>query len=215
MSVADFFWGPLLPVLAGHHTHQWVCEPFRVGAGFHTRKRLPLVCPEPPSASVASPPLSTESQLKTPHLQKGFSMPLLSVVSMPLSAGSWFSLVSLTLVPFSRPSERVHLPNSVLSCTSQWPAEGARSPHTRLLSWNLCLIATPPHSTCSLAGLVTAERIPPPHPQLRRWVAGCSVTTLYTSLANVVLWKMCRLRVWFFSTQTCPFPLQRQSDTSQ
>lgn len=62
--------------------------------------------PEPPSAGLASPPLSTESRLKTPQLQKGFSIPSLYVASMPISAISWFSLFSVTLVPFSKTSTR-------------------------------------------------------------------------------------------------------------
>lgn len=99
MSIADFFLESPLPALAGPCSHQsrWMCEPFRAEAGLHTQKRLPLVCPELPSASLTSFPLSPESWLKTPQIHKGFIMPPLFVASMPLSTGSWFSLVSVTL----------------------------------------------------------------------------------------------------------------------
>lgn len=118
--------------LAGHSSHQtlWGCEPPRAGAGLSTQAGVPLGCPEPPSASLVALPCSTKAGSKLPTSSKvSACLPYLWPAQSLLFTGFWFSFVSLTCVPFSRPSESA---SARLSFFPAFPSGQQRAPPKRL-----------------------------------------------------------------------------------
>lgn len=86
--------------------------------------------PEPPSASLAARPCSTEAGSKLPASSKvSACLPYLWPAQSLLFTGSWFSFVSLTFVRFSRPSASA---SARLLFFPAFPSGQQRAPPKRL-----------------------------------------------------------------------------------